>query len=473
MYDLNTTQNETWDAELLVEHRPLSRVNNLETISVIGLGYVGVVSVACLAKLGHPVIGVDICDEKLGQLAKGQSPIFEPGLDEALKDGVRDELISVDGDISNAIRNSVVSFVSVNTPTDKQGGCDATALKTVAKQIGLALKAKRAYHLIVMRCSVPPGTTIEQFLPLVEKYSGKVEGKDFGICFNPEFLRESTAIADFENPPKTVIGSSNPKAALRLAKILAPIDEEPIITDLKTAEMVKYVDNVWHAAKVCFGNEIGRICQSVGVDGHEVIRQFSQDTVLNISPLYLKPGFAYGGSCLPKEVRAMNHLGAYKNLSLPMIKSLIESNDVHIQRAYDLIKKTRAKRVGICGITFKPNTDDLRESPILDLAELLLNDGIEVHVCDPNYTSPSKLSAQVQMLRPHYSRYADIVERLTYRVQGEVEGLLKKSDTIVAAHDTQEWHRSLFGKVKRHNVIDLARLFQTPPSCKNYQGIGW
>ena len=473
MFETSSAISTYWDADQFVETAIKTPISVRDTVSVIGLGYVGFVSAACLAKLGHRVIGVDICQEKLDQLAAGTSTIHEPGLDEVLEEAVRDGFIETSNDIVDAVHDSDVSFVSVNTPTDAQGGCDSGALKAVAKQLGLALRTKRDYHLIVMRCSVPPGMTTKDFLPLVEEFSGKREGEAFGLCFNPEFLRESTAIDDFENPPKTIIGTTNQKAADKLAHILAPIDDAPIITDIKTAEMVKYVDNVWHATKVCFGNEIGRICQSLGVDGHEVIHQFSQDTVLNISAYYLKPGFAYGGSCLPKEVRAMNTLGAYHNLSLPMIKSLIESNEAQIQRAYDLIKGTNAERVGICGITFKPNTNDLRESPILDLAERLLNDGIDVHICDPSYSCSSKLAKQIALLRPHYSRYADIIERLTHRVHADIDELLRNTDTIVAAHDTENWHRSLVGKVRRHNVVDLARLFHTAPSCRTYQGTGW
>ena len=473
MFETNTALNNHWDSTPFNESPAPTRLSVRDTISVIGLGYVGFVSAACLAKLGHRVIGVDICQEKLDQLAAGTSTIHEPGLDDVLRDAVSDGFIETSADIVDAVHNSDVSFVSVNTPTDAGGDCDSNALKSVAKHIGLALRSKRDYHLIVMRCSVPPGMTNRDFVPIVEEFSGKREGKQFGVCFNPEFLRESTAIADFENPPKTIIGASREKAAKKLAKILAPIDDAPIFTDIKTAEMVKYVDNVWHATKVCFGNEVGRICQSLGIDGHEVIHQFSQDTVLNISPYYLKPGFAYGGSCLPKEVRAMNTLGKRHNLSLPMIESLIGSNEAQIQRAHDLIKNAQAESVGFCGITFKPNTNDLRESPILDLAERLLNDGLEVHICDPSYKTSSGLAKQITLLRPHYSRYADIIERLHNRVHADVDSLLHQSDTIVAAHDTESWRHSLIGKLRRHNVIDLARLFQTPPLCLSYQGTGW
>lgn len=443
------------------------------SISVIGLGYVGVVSAACLAKMGHKIIGVDICPEKLEQLKKGRTPIVEPGLGDLLSEGVKAGQISTSDDILQAVQSSEVSFVSVNTPTAEDGSCDVRSLQAVARKLGRALRDKSSYHLVVMRCSVPPGTTLERFVPIIERISGKREGVDFGVCFNPEFLRESTAIADFGAPPKTIIGANHSQGAQLLAHILSPLDAKPILTDIATAEMVKYVDNVWHATKVCFGNEIGRICQAVGVDGWEVIRQFSQDTVLNISPHYLKPGFAYGGSCLPKEVRAMNAIGKSHDLSLPLMNSLAQSNEAQITRAHELIMQVGAKHVGICGITFKPDTDDLRESPILDLAGRLLNDGVEVFVTDPNYTDASLMMRQVSLLRGHYSHYADIVERLTFRLVPDVSELLKRTDVLVTAHATASWRDKFQGQVSQHHIVDLARLFKSIPVCKSYYGIGW
>ncbi|MCV6545847.1 MAG: nucleotide sugar dehydrogenase [Cohaesibacter sp.] len=456
-----------------VKKETILSLKPLSSISVIGLGYVGLVSTACLSQMGHDVIGVDVCEDKLNQLAKGLSPIVEPGLDDLLKEGLKQKRISASADLCEAIRRSEVSFISVNTPTKDNGGCDCSSLTLVAKELGAALQQKDDYHVIVMRCSVPPGTTKEHFIPIVEHVSGKREGRDFGVCFNPEFLRESTAIADFNDPPKTVIGATHAKAAQKLAAILAPIDDAPILTDIETAEMVKYVDNVWHAAKVCFGNEIGRLCQAVGVDGWDVMEHFSRDTVLNISPQYLKPGFAYGGSCLPKEVRAMRQMGAQYDVSLPLIDSLGTSNRAQIQRAYELTKRVGAKVVGLCGITFKPDTNDLRESPMLDLAGMLLNDGIEILVDDPIYCCESKMSAQVRQLRSHYSAYADIVERLTFRLQPDQARFLAHSEALITAHNSPYWRKRLQGHVKNHHVIDLARLFRSPPSARSYHGIGW
>lgn len=451
----------------------LHHAKPLPVISVIGLGYVGVVSTACLAKLGHRVIGVDICDHKLRQLTSGEATIHEPGLAELLSEGLESDLIEANSDIHSAVHNSDVSFISVNTPSNDEGQCDVTAIQSVARGIGAALKDKKDYHLIVMRCSVPPGTTTEHFIPVVEEHSGKTEGVGFGVCFNPEFLRESTAIADFEAPPKTVIGASHPKAGNMLASLLDPIDKDPIMTDIATAEMVKYVDNVWHAAKVCFGNEIGRVCNAVGVDGWEVISHFSRDTVLNISPHYLKPGFAYGGSCLPKEVRAMKSLGSYLDVSLPLIDSLAKSNSAQIELASKLVRETGTKSVGICGITFKPETCDLRESPILDLAGRLLDDGVEVYINDPIYDCPSKLAAQVKQLRSHYPSYAEILERLIFRLQPDLDVMLARTDTVIAAHGSNHWHKRLIGRVSDHNVVDIARLFHMRPECRTYFGIGW
>ncbi len=442
-------------------------------ISIIGLGYVGVVSTACLSQLGHDVIGVDICQDKLRLIDQGKAPIAEAGLGDLLQAGVDNGSISTEYDLKTAILQSDVSFISVNTPTAEDGSCDVGAIQMVAEQIGRALKHKSDYHLLVMRCSVPPGTTESIFIPLVERVSGKKEGADFGVCFNPEFLREGTAIADFQAPPKTVIGARNEKAQFVLAAILEPVDAQPIFTDIATSEMVKYVDNVWHATKVCFGNEIGRVCQSLGIDGREVIRQFSRDTVLNISAYYLKPGFAYGGSCLPKEVRAMKFLGSQHGLSLPLMDSLPVSNDLQVEWAYEMVMKTGARKVGLCGITFKPDTDDLRESPTLRLAGMLLNAGLEVYVNDPSFVCASQMSRQVTNLRRSYSEDADILERLSYCLLPEISDLLAQTELLVTSHETGEWRTLLQDAISDHHIVDVARLFGRYPACKSYHGIGW
>ncbi|MEM8837111.1 MAG: nucleotide sugar dehydrogenase [Pseudomonadota bacterium] len=442
-------------------------------VSIIGLGYVGVVSAACLSDLGHDVIGVDIDEDKIGKLSAGVSPIVEPGLDNLLEKGAGAGRIKATTNLNAAILGSDVTFVSVNTPTAEDGSCDMTAIRAVAAGIGDALRNKGEYHVIVLRCSVPPGTTRKVFLPLVEEHSGKSVGIDFGICFNPEFLRESTAIDDFRNPPKTVIGATDARASAALAGILDPVDAMPISTTLDAAEMVKYADNVWHAAKVCFGNEIGRICQHLEIDGHEVMEIFCQDTVLNISPHYLKPGFAYGGSCLPKEVRAVNHLAERCGLQLPMIESLPRTNDCQVEQAVRLIAATGKKRIGLCGLTFKPDTDDLRESPSLRLAGRLLELGFEVSISDPNYPDAASVMRQVAMLRHHYHEDALTLRKLSDRVTAHVSELLARSEVIVTTQPSRYWLAALAANLEAHDVVDLTRLFKEQPKAKSYQGIGW
>lgn len=445
----------------------------LPAISVIGLGYVGMVSAACLSDLGHAVVGVDIDQSKIDALAAGLSPIVEPGLQEMLQSGVTAERITATDDMEAAILRTDVTFVSVNTPTLKDGGCNLKIIETVARKIGCALSKKSGFHVIVLRCSVPPGTTKNVFIPILERWSNKQNGKDFGVCFNPEFLRESTAIEDFRNPPKTVIGSDDIRASAILSEILAPVDGHPIVTKLDVAEMVKYTDNVWHAAKVCFGNEIGRLARSLKIDGHEVMDIFCQDTVLNISPNYLKPGFAYGGSCLPKEVRAMEHLASDCGVDLPMLKSLPGTNALQINSAVELIAKTSAKQVGLCGLAFKPNTDDLRESPVVSLAGKLLDLGYEVCVHDPAYVDRLQLLKQAEMLEAHYPEDAAVIKRLAGVVCFDVEELLERSDIVVTTQATKQWKAHLRGRVGGHHLVDVARLFKTAPRAMSYQGIGW
>ena len=317
----------------------LKLVSELPAISVIGLGYVGAVSVACLSSLGHRVVGCDIDPVKRAAVGSGKSPIHEAGLSDLLGGGVENQLISTTGDLKSAVLDTDVTFVSVGTPTKEGGGCDYSAIVSCALAIGEALALKDEYHIIVMRCSIPPGTTLKVMVPAIEAASGKKMGRDFGVCFNPEFLREGTAIEDFRAPPKTVIGASDDYTARVVAKIYGPVDEKPLLTAIEAAEMVKYVDNVWHATKVCFANEIGRICKPLDIDSHDVMDIFVQDQKLNLSPYYLKPGFAYGGSCLPKEVRAVAHLAGELDVDVPLIDSLAKSNETQIAEAIDMVRE--------------------------------------------------------------------------------------------------------------------------------------
>ena len=358
-------------------------------ISVFGLSYVGAVSVACYSECGHVVIGVDPDHGKVKVINEGRSPIVEPGLDDLLRDGVAAGRIAALTSAQEAVHNSDVSFVCVGTPSAADGGCDLGYLRKVSEQIGEALKTKDAYHVVAFRSTVPPGTARRVMRPIIEQVSGKVAGEDFGLAFHPEFLRESTAVEDFHNPPKTVVGGIDQRSIDPVADIYRRLGHDVIETTLEAAEMVKYVDNTWHATKVSFANEIGKICQAAHVDSHEVMDIFCRDRVLNISSYYMKPGFAFGGSCLPKDVRGITHLAKRLNVDTPLLNQIMTSNRAQIDFAKDLIMDAGATTVGFLGITFKADTDDLRGF-ILPVIEALLA-GTDVRIYDPNVNPESSL----------------------------------------------------------------------------------
>lgn len=443
------------------------------SISIIGLGYVGAVSTACLANLGHEVIGADLDALKVDQIANGISPIHEENLQNLLQEGVEDELIKATTDVTAAVRDTDITFVSVGTPTKSDGGCDASYIVSAAQMIGKGLKQKNAYHLVVMRCSIPPGTTLNVMVPEIEKASGLKMGKDFGICFNPEFLREGTAIADFEAPPKTVIGANDERAAIALTEIYQPVDENVIITTIEAAEMVKYVDNIWHATKVCFANEVGRICKPLDIDSHEVMNIFIQDTKLNLSPYYLKPGFAYGGSCLPKEVRAVAHLGEELGVDLPLVNSLAKTNEEQIQSAVDLVKKTGKRKIGFLGLAFKAGTDDLRESPILEVIASLLKEGYDVKTHDPAIGKDTAIKGQFNYVRNVCPHLEQLIDELPDMMTDDCGELVDDCDVVVVTQKNANFQMQVGARLHNKKVIDLVRLFEDLPKSQSYEGIGW
>lgn len=447
--------------------------SNLPSISIVGLGYVGAVSTACLSGLGHEVIGVDLDPQKVASIAAGKSPIHELHLAELLSAGVAQNLVRATTELQTAILETDITFVSVGTPTAEGGGCDMRAINAVATIIGQALLQKQEFHTIVMRCSIPPGTTCGVMVPIIESISGKSAGKDFGVCFNPEFLREGTAVEDFHNPPKTVIGASDEKTASIIAALYAPVDANPIISTIEVAEMVKYVDNVWHATKVCFANEIGRICKPLDVDSHQVMDIFVQDTKLNVSPYYLKPGFAFGGSCLPKEVRAVSHLANELDVSVPLIDSLSPSNTDQIDTAIEALRASGAKCVAFLGVAFKPGTDDLRESPILNVIEAALADGIEVQLYDTAIEAGDHLDAQLAYLKhscPHLQR---TLSNFSNMLRDDAEAMLNNCDTIVVSQKNAEFQGLVSKYMEGRHTIDVVRLFENKPTDDRYFGIGW
>lgn len=450
-----------------------SYLEQKHAISVVGLGYVGAVSAACLSKMGHRVIGVDVDTEKVTQIANGKSPIHEANLEEYLSDGVSEMLVSATHDLVKAVVETDVTFVSVGTPTSADGGCDHRYIIEAARAIGEGLALKDSYHVVVMRCSIPPGSTLNIMVPEIEAASGLKMGDDFGVCFNPEFLREGTAIDDFFAPPKTVIGINDERAAKVVSEIYSDVDDNIITTTIEVAEMVKYVDNVWHANKVCFANEIGRICKPLNIDSHRVMDIFVEDTKLNLSPYYLKPGFAYGGSCLPKEVRAVSHLADTLGVRAPLIRSLSATNLLQIENAVELIRKTGAKRIGFLGLAFKQGTDDLRESPILEVINTMLGDGCEIHAYDPAVKLDTRIDKQFDYVANACAHLKPLVDALPDMISEDGQQVVGSTDVIVITQNTPELKELAVSAIGRSEIIDLVRIFDEVPMWQGYDGIGW
>ena len=345
-------------------------------ITVFGLGYVGAVSVACLARDGHSVIGVDPNPVKVAFLSQGKSPIVEPGLEPLIAAAIVAGRLSAHSDHTAAVAHAELMFVCVGTPGQANGSLDLTHIRRIAQQIGEQLRDSDNFKVVVVRSTLLPGSMHSVVIPTLELASGRKAGQDFGVCINPEFLREGSAIYDYDHPPKTVIGASDERTAALVRKLYVNLQAPLILTDLRTAEMVKYIDNSWHALKVTFANEIGRLSKAMGVDGRNAMRLFCMDTKLNLSEAYLKPGFAFGGSCLPKDVRALTYQGRLLDVDTPVLSSILSSNQLHIAQAMAMIRATGLRRVGMLGLSFKAGTDDLRESPLVTLAELSDRQGL-------------------------------------------------------------------------------------------------
>ncbi|MEL6299780.1 MAG: nucleotide sugar dehydrogenase [Pseudomonadota bacterium] len=443
------------------------------SISVIGLGYVGAVSMACLAHLGFRMVGVDVARDKIDSIKAGKSPIVEERLEELLTEGVGNDLIDATDNLVGAVLETDVTFMSVGTPTAPDGSCDLTYVRQASRAIGQAIAMKDTFHVVVLRCSVPPGTTLDVVGDEVAKASGKTLGVDFGLCFNPEFLREGVAVADFYAPPKTVVGSSDQRSERIVSRIYNEIDPHVQFISIEAAEMVKYADNVWHATKVAFGNEIGRLCKSLGIDSHEVMNVFVTDTKLNLSPYYLRPGFAFGGSCLPKEVRAVAHLAEERDLDLPLVQSLMPTNNAHIAQAEALLADFAGKRIGFLGVTFKPGTDDLRESPTLELMSRLQAKGEALKAYDPNLEFGPGLQSQISYVRHACPTQAALMDELEGLCVDSIDALMADSDVVVVSHATEEFRAAVRARAPRVHILDLARLFKEVPDDASYAGIAW
>ena len=353
-------------------------------IAVFGLGYVGSVSAACLAEAGHTITGVDVDPVKLDLIRQGHSPVTEPDLDESLGRGVASGRITVTSDTRKAVTSSDLSLVCVGTPSRRNGSLESNYLERVLEEIGAALASTQDYHVVAVRSTLLPGVLVSQLIPILERASGRVAGKDVGVCVNPEFLREGSAIRDFLAAPFTIVGESDARAGDTLLGAYAHLNAPVHRVRPDEASMIKYASNAYHAVKVAFANEIGALSQQLGIDGREVMRVFCEDHDLNISKRYLSPGFGFGGSCLPKDLRALNYVAKDRDLATPLLASVIPSNEAHINRVVDAVLDSGHRRVTMLGLSFKSGSDDLRESPFVTLAEALIGKGLELRVCDPD-----------------------------------------------------------------------------------------
>lgn len=434
-------------------------------VNIYGLGYVGSVSAACLAEQGHAVLGIDIDRLKVDAINRGESAVVEPGLTELIRCGVSSGRLRATTD---SVEPADVSLVCVGTPSNENGSLCLDYVSRAAAQIGDFLRSIDAYHVVCVRSTVLPGTVEGILMPLLERHSGKNAGEHFGVCMNPEFLREGSSIADFHAPPMTVIGEIDTRSGDHIEALYAGIPAPVIRTRVAIAEMVKYTGNAYHGLKVSFANEIGNICKRLGLDAREVMDIFCRDDKLNISAAYLQPGFAFGGSCLPKDLRALLHKARELDLEPAVLRSVLVSNTNQIDEAYRIIKRTGKRKIAMLGLSFKPGTDDLRESPIATLVEMLLGKGHQVAIYD----------REVLLARLHGSNRAYIeqtIPHISCLMKPSIESAIENADLIVIAKRSREYKESLGAVMNGHRVIDLASLFAGPVHERgpNYEGICW
>jgi GDP-mannose 6-dehydrogenase len=437
-------------------------------ISVFGLGYVGCVTAACLAKEGHTVIGIDVNPIKVNLLSSGISPVLEPGLDELVNELVRLGRLQVCMDGEIAIKNSDISLICVGTPSNYNGSLKLEYVEKVCSEIGEYLKNKQEYHVVVVRSTVLPGTVEDRLIPLLEKFSGKHAGHDFGVCMNPEFLREGTAITDFYHPGLIVIGEIDAQSGNIVQELYKPVDARITRTSIRTAEMVKYACNAFHALKIVFANEIGNLSKAQGIDGQNVMDIFIQDRELNISSNYLMPGFAFGGSCLPKDLRAILYRSKELDVECPLLGSILPSNNKQIQQAVALVERTGYKNIGILGLSFKPDTDDLRESPAIIFTETLLGRGYQISI----YDDTLQLSKLVGQNKTYLEQEIPHIASLMCT---SIHQLISQSEVIVIINGSKAFHQVSQLINDGQILIDLVGIAKNDVinQGSNYQGICW
>ena len=438
-----------------------------KTVSVFGLGYVGCVTAACLAQQGHQVIGVDINPDKVDLLNSGHSPVVESGLSELIAETVGRGDLKATTDVEATVEASDLSLICVGTPSQKNGELDLSAVARATEGIGRCLRDKDGYHVLVVRSTVLPGSAEKEIIPRLESASGKRAGSDFGVAINPEFLREGSAIHDFNNPARVVIGELDTRSGDLVMSLYDHLDAPNVRMDLKTAEMVKYVDNAFHAVKVSFANEIGNFCKRHGLDGVRVMEVFTLDTKLNLSPAYLRPGTPFGGSCLPKDLRAVIQRARPCGLEVPLLKAALDSNDLQKQLALEMIIGAEGRQVGVLGLAFKVGTDDLRGSFVVDLIEGLVGRGYTLLAYDCNLLPSKLVGANLAYMQSEVPYLPEIL-------RDSIEDVISGSEVIVIATEDEEFRRVPELVSDEQTVIDLVGIVKTVNNLgENYHGICW
>ncbi|MFI3213721.1 MAG: UDP-glucose/GDP-mannose dehydrogenase family protein [Eubacteriales bacterium] len=433
-------------------------------ISIFGLGYVGCVGAACCAKLGHKVIGNDVSENKVNLINSGRPTIIEAEIEDLIKEAHDKGLLEATMDYHYSVHNSEISFIVVGTPSSKEGHLNLKYIYAVAEQIGAAMKDKDGFHIIAIRSTVLPGTN-KMVGEIVEKASGKENGKDFAIVSNPEFLREGTAVQDYMNPPLTLIGTDSEVAEKKFRELYKDVPGEFISTDIEVAEIMKYVNNTYHALKIVFGNEVGNICKALDIDSHKVMDIFCKDKQLNISPYYFKPGFAYGGSCLPKDTKALHTLAHDMYVDVPVINAITPSNEIQKKNAVEIIESKGKRKIGIFGLSFKSGTDDLRCSPIVDVAETLLGKGYEILVYDKNVRVSQLTGTNADFIAAKLPHLHEIIT-------DDIDAVASESDVLVITNKEKEF-LDIPERYPNKVIVDLVRQYQELDYSGNYEGISW
>lgn len=436
-------------------------------VSIFGLGYVGAVSAGCLVRDGHQVWGCDIDQTKLDLLASGQTPIIEEGMQALIADAASSGRLHVTTQAAEALGATEISLICVGTPSLKTGGQDLTAVKRLAEQLGDALRSKDTFHVFVVRSTVLPGTVEGIVKPILEARSGKKAGKGFGLAFQPEFLREGTSIKDYDNPPFTVVGVLDSGAEQALRNLFGHLPCEFVVTTIESAEMLKMCCNTFHALKITFANEVGRVCQSLGVDSHMVMDLLVKDRQLNISPAYLKPGFAFGGSCLPKDVRALLNVARTNDVEIPMLAGILPSNQIHIEQAVDWVLGTGKRSIGMIGLAFKSGTDDLRESPLVTMVERFIGKGMELKIFDPEVNISRLVGANRRYIE-------ETIPHIGALMHKDAQEVVQGSQVLIVGLRNKAVLEVLHSHLRDdHLVLDLVNLPQRDQLRGEYRGVCW